>query len=222
MHGLVAHLSPDRRAQIRRLGAIPISRSLNALAAWYGTDKRDHGYMPLYQHHFAPMRRRTRTVVEIGVGGESVAHAGGPSLRMWRTFFPNATIIGVDIAQKRLPREARVTILQGDQSDLGFLRQLGARHGPFDVVIDDGSHRGEDINIAFDALWPHVSSDGFYVIEDLETAYDSEGYGGGPPGTPGTSLSLLKRLLDSTQGTTPPEGVAAVHVYTNIALIRKR
>jgi cephalosporin hydroxylase len=207
----------NRRAKVRRLGAIPISRRLNLLAAWYGTDKRSqaHDYTRVYQHHLAGRRKERLTVLEIGVGGDEIASAGGASLRMWRSFFPHARVIGVDLHLKALPREDRITILQGDQTDPALLAQLAGR-GPFDLVVDDGSHRGDHINITFKALWPHVNPHGLYVIEDLETAYDPA-YGGGPPGTACTSASLLKELVDGSQ----LGGVAAVHVYKGIALVEK-
>jgi hypothetical protein len=44
-------------------------------------------------------------------------------------------------------------------------------------------------------------------------------YGGGPPGTPGTSVEMLKGLLDE-----PTIGgeVQAVHMYPHIAFVEKR
>jgi len=174
-----------------------------------------HDYSGVYQHHLAQRRREELTVVEIGVGGQEIDTAGGASLRMWRTYLPKAQIIGVDLYRKRLPLDDRITILQGDQADLSFLEEL-SRRGPFDLIIDDGSHRGDHINITFDALWPHVRKGGLYVIEDLETAYDPD-YGGGPPGTSTTSISLLKKIIDESQA----DKVAAIHVYKGIAFIQK-
>jgi hypothetical protein len=214
-------LSLERRAQLRRLGAIPISRHLALLATWYGTDKgpRGHAFTTQYQQHFGRRRTAVRSMLEIGVGGHET-NSGGSSLRMWRSFFPKAEIIGVDIYKKHLPPERRITIVQGDQSDPGFLAELAVSHGPFDVVVDDGSHRGDHIQVTFQALWPNLNPRGHYIIEDLETAYD-EAYGGGPPGTPGTAMSLLKDLLDRVQHH-GGHATFAVHVYPGIAIIEKR
>lgn len=57
-----------------------------------------------------------------------------------------------------------------------------------------------------------------YVIEDMATAYNPH-YGGGPPGHPGTSVALVKSLIDDVN--IDPRVVAAVHVYEQIAFIEK-
>ena len=41
----------------------------------------------------------------------------GASLRMWRDFFPNATVIGVDIDKNILFSETRIQTFQCDQTD---------------------------------------------------------------------------------------------------------
>ncbi|MEY2420244.1 MAG: hypothetical protein QOI95_311 [Acidimicrobiaceae bacterium] len=136
---------------------------------------------------------------------------------MWRSFFPYAEIIGVDLYEKRLPAEDRISMLVGDQGDRNFLERLGAERGPFGLVIDDGSHRGDHINLTFETLWPHVGPGGLYVIEDLVTAYEPD-YGGGPPGATGTSMSLIKALVDGVQHQSDVKP-CAVHVYPNIVFI---
>jgi hypothetical protein len=51
-------------------------------------------------------------------------------------------------------------------------------------------------------LWRHVVPDGMYFIEDLETSYytmpaeDPLLHVGGPVGMPGTTIDILKKLLD--------------------------
>lgn len=46
---------------------------------------------------------------------------------------------------------------------------LDAVEGPFDLVIDDGSHAFEDILGTFETLWPRMSPGGVYVVEDWRT-----------------------------------------------------
>jgi demethylmacrocin O-methyltransferase len=187
------------------------------LALIYGTDKgpQFHGYTEHYRRLFGPIRRRRLTLLEIGI-------EDGASLRLWRRFFPKARIIGIDLEP---PAEIRgVEMYAGDQSDPEFLAELVARCGPFDIVIDDGSHFGRHIRASFEALFPAVKSDGWYVIEDLGGAYFTEAEGG-PPGTPGTAIELLRSLLDRTQHYSGRHGghhdCAEIRLLNEIAFIRR-
>ena len=44
-------------------------------------------------------------------------------------------------------------------------------------------------------LWSLVTSGGHYVVEDLATSYMAA-YGGGAQGSPGTTIGLIKDLVD--------------------------
>ena len=55
----------------------------------------------------------------------------------------------------------------GDQNDPAILNEMATRHGPFDIIIDDGSHVGEHIITSFRALFPDLTANGLYAIEDL-------------------------------------------------------
>jgi hypothetical protein len=209
-------------------------RDLDALARHYGTDKSSqyHRYTRLYQPHFRTRRLAVRSVLEIGVGGVTSFEgfettAGGQSLRMWRDYFPNAQIVGVDINEKDV-RGTRIHFERGDQSDSTFLQEVVRRYGPFDVVIDDGSHIGRHINASYAALWPAVKPGGMYVIEDLPVAYHPS-YEGGPPGTPGTAVELIKAQVDNAIrrnedriGVVSFEPtVAAIHLYPELVFFEK-
>jgi hypothetical protein len=205
---------------VKRWVAYPLAWNLDALANLYGTDKgrSGYGYTTAYAHHLGRQRHSVKSVLEIGVGGYDRPELGGESLRMWRSYFPRATVYGLDISPKRLPAEPRILVRQGDQSDQGFLAELAASYGPFDLVVDDGCHLGRHQRASFSALFPAVRPGGLYVIEDLLTAY-WEDWEGGPPGTPGTGVDLVKGLLDSVN--IGPHPVASVHAYPNIAFIEK-
>ncbi|MEL6125560.1 MAG: class I SAM-dependent methyltransferase [Pseudomonadota bacterium] len=160
---------------------------LTQLAIRHGTDKwGEHFYTPHYHALFADRRQRPLTVLEIGVGGYANRHCGGLSLLMWRDYFPHGRIIGFDLAEKALPAQERITLVRGDQSDPEHLARLAADHGPFDIIIDDGSHRSGHVIASFEHLFPHLAPDGIYVVEDTQTAY-MPSFGGSWPGTPETS-----------------------------------
>jgi hypothetical protein len=121
----------------------------------HGTDKRDHGDIPFYDSLFSPKRNDAVTLLEIGVGGFSEPDdpsAGGESLRLWRDCFPGGTIVGLDILDKGGVAEERVHVVQGSQVDPQCLERLARQYGPFDIVIDDGSHMPAHVRFTFDAL----------------------------------------------------------------------
>ena len=59
----------------------------------------------------------------------------------------------------------------GSQSSIddmrGWVTKSNAKIMPFDLIIDDGSHKSEDSLLSFRFLWDYVSPGGSYVIEDL-------------------------------------------------------
>jgi hypothetical protein len=113
---------------------------------------------------------------------------------MWADYFQWGTIIGLDVAEKELNLGPRVTIVQGSQADGAFLAKVAAEHGPFDMVIDDGSHVPEHVILSFNTLFPAVSSEGFYVIEDIQTAFWPQ-YGGSPSDG-GDTFKLAQSILE--------------------------
>lgn len=185
------------------------------------TSSRHHNYTHIYQSHFAPIRRSARSVLEIGVGGETSATTTSrrPGASLCGC---GRQIVGIDIHEKDVAGP-RIVFERGDQSERDFLRDLVRRYGPFDLVVDDGSHIGRHIIASYSVLWEAVKPMGFYVIQDLAVAYD-EGWEGGPPGKSGTAVALLKALLDDTlqrykQSFTP--SILSLHVYGEMAVLQK-
>ena len=193
---------------------------LAACAAGTTTDKGAHGYLLLYERHLDPSR--IGTLLEIGV------HRGG-SLLMWHRWMPHAEIIGIDNDPSRIWEHDGLGDLHGGVPNVEVIEAdacgytFGARR--FDVVIDDGSHDGNEQTRCFDLHWPSVAPGGWYVIEDLETVWRDEWPGGG------AAWALLSQLLRATLlGRTPtapaaapgaPE-VAELHAYEQIVFARKR
>lgn len=146
-------------------------------------------YFDIYHRHFERFRGTPATIVEFGV-----FHGG--SLEMWRHYFgPKARIVGVDID----PRCAELTgpgieVVIGDQADPEFLRELAARVGTPDVIIDDGGHTMEQQLTTFREMWPALAVGGVFLVEDLHTSYWEE-FGGGYL-RPGTFIEYAKTLVD--------------------------
>lgn len=210
--------------------AIVFGSNLRALATLYGTDKWNiHWYAQHYEHHFRTIRRKRLTVLEIGIGGYEDPRSGGGSLRMWRTWFPNARIHGIDICDKSAHAERRITIHQGSQTDLRFLASVIEKAGRPDIIIDDGSHRNSDVIATFRFLFPHLADDGFYAVEDTQTSYWP---GGNPtdPNDPLTSMGYFKSLVDGLNweeyfGDYQPDyfdtHVTSIAFYHNLAILKK-
>ncbi|MFF4923412.1 hypothetical protein ACFY4B_22760 [Kitasatospora sp. NPDC001261] len=209
---------------------------LGGLSTRFGSDKWAdlHWYTQHYERHFARFRNAPVRVLEIGIGGYDAPDQGGASLRMWQRYFPAGLVLGLDIVPKPGVRGPRIATAVGDQGDPGLLDDLGRRFGPFDIVIDDGSHLNAHVRASFTALFPHVRPGGLYVVEDLQTAY-WPGYGGtaGPVAGPGTSVGLLKQLVDGLHHRewVPPAAApgpsyadrhaVALTVYHNLAFVEK-
>lgn len=144
----------------------------------HGTDKLFvHHYEAEYERHLAPLRDLPLRVLEIGVGGYGVPGKGGESLRVWRDYGPQWQITGIDIEDKSHVDGERIRTAICDQSKPDQLIGLDQSFGPFDLIIDDGSHIQGHIETSFRTLFPRLNPGGIYVIEDLATSYDPA-YGG--------------------------------------------
>jgi demethylmacrocin O-methyltransferase len=166
---------------------------LDVLAKKYRTDKStDHnGYVLHYEQHLSQFRDRCVRLLELGVHD-------GRSLRMWAEYFPWGLIYGVDVDQRSKGVESgRIKVFLGDlDADETYPSLIEwAGNEKFDIILDDASHRGEQQRNSFEHLFPMLSPGGFYIIEDMGTSYWS-GWGGGL-GQSGTSVDLVKRLVDS-------------------------
>jgi predicted O-methyltransferase YrrM len=167
---------------------------LTRLAIRHGTDKWGaHFYTPVYHRLFAHLRERPIRLLEIGVGGDQVAKVGGASLAMWADYFPHGRILGIDVFAKNLALGPRVVLQQGSQDDAAFLARMSADHGPFDIVIDDGSHDPAHVTASFDTLFPLLADGGLYVIEDVQSTFRPE-LGGAV--VDGGTLRLARMILE--------------------------
>ncbi len=197
-------LSPRAAKRLRRGAARLVMRlrwprwwRLETLASLNGAEKEKR-FIELYAGFFAPYRSRKIHLLEIGIGGAGNPHKGGGSLRTWSRYFSRGKIFGVDLHDKKAHDvRGRITTFRGDQSDVPFLRRVASEIGRLDIVIDDGSHRNEDVIRTLETLFPLLADDGVYVIEDVQTSYWGS-YGGGSHDldAPATSMGMLKRLAD--------------------------
>jgi demethylmacrocin O-methyltransferase len=170
------------------------------------------------------------SLLEIGVGGYEKPQSGGGSLRLWRSYFPFSRIYALDINDKSPHEERRIKIFQGSQSDPAFLKEVVAKTGPLDVVIDDGSHFSNDVITSFEFLFPQLKSGGVYVIEDTQTSYWNE-CGGNMDKAARTTMNYFRNLVDGLnyeefpipryEPTYLEKNIVSIHFYHNIIFIEK-
>lgn len=233
---LKARLSEDRRRALRaRLAPLLArfyARDLKALAVLFGSDKwNDHWYASRYQWHFQGLRHRRMKILEIGIGGYDDPNAGGASLRMWKYFFPKSQIFGLDLHEKHGVAQKRIQVLQADQGDSAALRAIAEQHGPFDIIIDDGSHRNDHVILTFECLFPALKDSGFYAVEDTQTSYWPEFGGHKDRSAPDTMMNHFKARIDglnhedfrddSYEASDWDRSIAALHFYHNLIVIEK-
>lgn len=130
----------------------------------YGGGDSDtcHNYTPTYYRLLAPIRDSVTRVLEVGI------NAGG-SLRMWRDFFPHATVWGMDVRPETMFSEDRIhTVIADAFSPSSLACALEAMGQPqFDFIVDDASHEFDHQWWTCNFLMPNLRRDGLYVIEDM-------------------------------------------------------
>lgn len=209
------------------------NKNLRKIARVTSTDKQGrHSYVKHYEKHFDDIRNSVHSILEIGVGGGKYPSKGGGSLRLWKKYFPEADIYGVDIHDKTPIEEERIKTFVCNQSKKEDLERVAKDIGSIDIIIDDGSHINSHVIKSFKTLFKHLNKGGFYVVEDLHTAYRKE-YGGAPRNnqTKSTSMGFIKSLVDGLnykefeKGYTPnyfDKHIESFHFYPKIAFIKKK
>jgi hypothetical protein len=148
---------------------------------------------------------------------------------MWRYYFPEATIVGIDINPLCKEHEQEgINVRIGDQTDEKFLQSLIDEFGTFDLIIDDGSHHVAHVNKTFQFLFPKLADEGIYFIEDTHAAYwDSHG---GSIKEPESINNVAKEMIDSinadhARGQKEPDyftkNVKCMSVYDSIIVFDK-
>lgn len=174
---------------------------LAELAVKYGSDRWGHHYYcEFYERYFEAFKDDALTILELGIGAYHKTDEGGAGLKMWYDYFPNATILGVDIHPKSFLDNDRITTFVCSQDDEAGLMSIFDEYGFPDIIIDDASHQNQKTIRSFEILFPLLVESGIYCIEDLHSSYWNEhGFGGNPDPKDyqaPTAINYLKRLVD--------------------------
>lgn len=174
-------------------------------------------YFDVYERTFARFVGRGITFVEVGVD------AGG-SLLMWKAYFQNARIIGVDINPdaRELARHG-VEIFIGDQASEAFWDEFYKAVGPIDVLLDDGGHHNREQIVTVDRALPQVRDHGVVLVEDVHTSYMRQFLNPARH----SFINFAKHLVDSVNAGAPGVGgtdrhrdvVSAVEFHQSIVVI---
>lgn len=157
------------------------------LCSKYGTDKgffdltlakrNCHNYSAYYNQIFSHCRKSIKLVFECGIGTnntELVSSMGkqakpGASLRVWRDYFPNASVYGADIDKKILFKERGIKTFFVNQLDSQSIKKMWKKINKknFDLIVDDGLHTFDaGINLFKNSI-NFLSKNGMYIIEDV-------------------------------------------------------
>lgn len=152
-------------------------------------ETQHHFYHLFYDTMFHEFKNVVKNVLEIGV-------FKGYSMLMWKEYFKNANIYGIDIDFS--PKNLGLNALElcKNESNI-FLKKLNAYDSSqtnsyfdklnieFDIIIEDGSHHPVHQLYALNYYKKYLKKGGYFVVEDC--LYNEENY----------NTNFLKRL-DST------------------------
>jgi hypothetical protein len=154
-----------------------LSSSLTEVLKQSGSDKYSrHHYEHYYQKWLEPYRHQVNlSFLEIGADR-------GASMAFWSGYFTNPFQIvglayGPDSAgvETKANNYSHVRIVRGDQSTVSAMHDL-KQLGPYDIIVDDGSHVPTHVVFSLFHLWSSsINPGGMYIIEDLETSYWPDG-----------------------------------------------
>ncbi|MGE3689828.1 MAG: hypothetical protein AB7F98_00450 [Novosphingobium sp.] len=179
---------------------------LTEIANAAGTDKGTlhnggHGYTLLYDLLFSHRRLSVTDICEIGlaIGGPEVPDGSAereignvPSIKMWREYLPNASVVGVDISDCSAFTSEWFQFVQADCGDPAQLDRVAALNRQFDIILDDGSHASFHQQLTFLKLFPLLKPGGIYIVEDMHWQPDT--YEFSLPRVPRTDI-LFSRFL---------------------------
>lgn len=149
-------------------------KTLDAIFSKYNTDKGSgyHNYLRQYEPLLQSMRNKPIRILEIGV-------YNGGSILAWREAFPNAlSIVGVDITpscKKYEDPTKSIFIEIMDATNSKNIESISSKYGPFDLILDDGSHLNKHVIQSFEGFFPYLKDDGIYIVEDTN-CYNSSSH----------------------------------------------
>jgi hypothetical protein len=147
--------------------------NLEQLVDNFNTDKNTtHSYLSLYQKLLESKKESARIVLEIGIGDFNEKNGG--SIKLWRDYFENATIYGLDMLSSNrvldeLLNDDRIILYTSTDAynDEFFTTNFLNRNIKCDFLLDDGPHTLESMRQFIKLYSQIMKDDGILIIEDL-------------------------------------------------------
>jgi hypothetical protein len=250
--GLAAFVADERSRRSLTRGGVgndppppaPRLRTFTEILMESGSDKFSRHHFERYYTAWLEPHRDKAGLKLLEIGAEA-----GRSLALWDRYFAEPALVmglaykaGTDQLPDRLSGMLHnVTVIFGDQSKVETMQAL-ADAGPFDIIIDDGSHVPQHVMFSLYSLWKtSVKPGGMYVIEDLETSYrrnqstiynytlESTGIGAKPEHSVVAKLEQIQQVLarhqigaQALKGILPgDEDICSVEWGMNLVVLRK-
>lgn len=148
--------------------------SLDYLFNYYGTDKanywdknKGHGFSDFYAKELDDKKDKKINILEIG-------SYSGASAAAFSKYFPLSKIFCLDVnITNFIYKSKKINVFGLDvvnQSDiLSFYKKINISDDIkfFDIIIDDGSHKLNDIIFSLNFFFKNLRDKGSYIIEDF-------------------------------------------------------
>ena len=139
--------------------------SLQELVTSERTDKNTlHSYLDLYDGLFRSKKDSAKNILEIGI-------LNGGSIQLWKRYFPNAMIYGVDLLHindiwDELKHNGGITLFTStDAYSPEFVTNKFYNNNiKLDIVIDDGPHTLESMIKCIELYSNVLSDDLFFTL----------------------------------------------------------
>lgn len=125
---------------------------------YYSEISYSHSYIEnFYDNIFQDKKESIKNILEIGIW-----HGG--SLQLWRDFFVNANVYGIDVYLPQIDSD-RIWQIKGNAYSESIVDLI--RDDFFDIIIDDGPHT-PDSQIQFvQKYFSKLQKGGFLICEDI-------------------------------------------------------
>lgn len=139
------------------------------------TDKNTtHSYLSLYERLLSKKKETAKNVLEVGIG--DFGQKNGGSIKLWRDYFTNATVYGLDIlpinrVMDELLNDDRVVLYTSTNAydENFFVTHFLNKNIKCDFMLDDGPHSLDSMKKFIKLYSQIMTDDGILIIEDVQS-----------------------------------------------------